>query len=161
MSSGEKIFLAEEYFKKAFQFQTDGEIEEAIKQYKISIDIHPTAKAHTHLAEAYSLQENFTRAIEECKKAIEIDPNYGYPYNDIGNYLVKIGEPNKAVIWFEKAVRSYCYKPKHFPFYSLGKIYEKKGEWLLALKCYNRALIYNHDYEPAQDAVIRMAALLN
>jgi len=161
MSSNEKINLAEEFFNKAFQFQNDGEIEEAIKQYKSSIEIHPTAKAHTYLGEAYSLQGKYPEAINECKKAIDIDPNYGYPYNDIGNYLMNLGESNKAVIWFEKATRSYHYKPKHFPFYSLGKIYEKKGEWLEALKCFNRALIFNPDYEPAQDAVIRMAAWLN
>ena len=161
MSSNAEISLAEQHFNKAFQFQVDGEIEEAIKQYKASIDIYPTAKAHTYLGEAYSLQGKYTEAIEECKKAIGIDPNYAYPFNDIGNYLLNLGEKNKAIIWFEKAIRSYYYKPKHFPLYSMGKIFEDKGEWFEALKCYNRSLLFNPDYDPAQDGVIRMAALLN
>lgn len=161
MTSNEKISLAEEIFSKAFQFQADGEIDEAIRQYSISIDIYPTAKAHTYLGEAYSIKGKYSEAIEECKKAIKIDPAYGCPYNDIGNYLISLGEENKAIIWFEKAIRSYNYAAKHFPFYSLGKIYENKGEWIEALKHYNRALIYNPDYDPAQNAVIRLATLLN
>jgi tetratricopeptide (TPR) repeat protein len=31
-------------------------------------------------------------AIAECKKAVELDPDLGNPYNDIGAYLIEKGD---------------------------------------------------------------------
>ena len=161
MLSEEKISLAEEYFERAFQSQLDGEIDEAIDDYKKSIKFYATAKAHTFLGHAYSLKGEYESAISECKKAITLNPEYGDSYYDIGIYLLNLGSPNRAISWFEKAACANDYEPKHFPFYNLGKIYEKKYEWLKAIEYYNKALILNQDYEPAQNAVIKMATLLN
>ena len=36
------------------------------------------------------------QAIDECKKAIRIDPTYGNPYNDIGAYLIERGDHDAA-----------------------------------------------------------------
>ena len=34
-------------------------------------------------------------AIEECYKAIDRDPDFGNPYNDIGAYLIEKGQLDK------------------------------------------------------------------
>jgi tetratricopeptide (TPR) repeat protein len=62
----------------------------------------PTAEAHTFLGWAYSHAGYVERAIAECKRAIEVDPDFGNPYNDIGVYLIEKGALDDAVPWLER-----------------------------------------------------------
>ena len=161
MQQKENLQKSSEYFEKAYKFHLDGEIDKAIEDYKASIQIYPTAKAYTFLGWAYSLQKRYEDAIEECMKAIELEPDYGNPYMDIGNYLIELGRPYEAIDWLEKAFNYIDSNSSHFPLFSLGRAYEKTGDWLLALKFYNKALSIDQDYDEAQNAVIRISTLLN
>lgn len=161
MIDNNKINLASEYFDKAYKLHLSGNIKEAIEAYKKSIDYYPTPKAHTYLGWAFSLIGKFEEAIEECKIAIDLDPDYGNPYNDIGSYLINLGRYNEAIFWLEKAIDALDYEPRHFPFYNLGRIYEKKGDWITAINYYSEAIKINPQYEIAQTAFIRLTALMN
>jgi Tfp pilus assembly protein PilF len=159
--NNDKIHLAIEYFNKAYQLHMSGNIKEAIEAYKKSIDYYPTPKAHTFLGWAFSLNGRFEEAIEECKIAIDLDPNFGNPYNDIGSYLINLGKYDDAIYWLEKAIETPDYQPRHFPFYNLGRVYEKKGEWYTALQYYSEALKINPHYELAKNAFIKLTAMMN
>ncbi|MBI4487439.1 MAG: tetratricopeptide repeat protein, partial [Deltaproteobacteria bacterium] len=80
----ERITRALQLFNDAYRCQREGELEEAIRLYQKSIAVYPTAEAHTFLGWTYSFQGHYEEAIEECKKAIALDPDFGNPYNDIG-----------------------------------------------------------------------------
>jgi Tfp pilus assembly protein PilF len=161
MINKEKILLATEYFNKAYQLHMSGNIKEAIRTYQKSIDYYPTPKAHTFLGWAFSLNGRFEEAIDECKTAIDLNPDYGNPYNDIGSYLINLDRYDEAIYWLEKAIDAPEYEPRHFPYYNLGRIYEKKGEWFSALHNYSEALKHNPDYELAKNAFIRLTAMMN
>lgn len=161
MVDKEKILLASEYFNKAYKLHLSGRIVEAIEAYKISIDYYPTSKAHTFLGWAYSLNGRFEEAIEECKIAINIDPDYGNPYNDIGSYLIHLERYDEAIHWLEKAIEAADYQPRHYAYFNLGRVYEKKGEWFIAMKYYSDALTLNPNYELAKNALLRLTALMN
>ena len=103
MINKEKLELASEYFNKAYQLHMSGNIRDAIEAYKTSIGFYPTPKAHTFLGWAFSLNGNFDEAIEECKIAIDLDPDYGNPYNDIGSYILNQENYYKTEYWIEKA----------------------------------------------------------
>ncbi len=161
MVTRDKISIAAEYFNKAYDLHLRGRIDDAITNYKLSIECYPTAKAHTYLGWAYSLHANYEEAIEECKVAIELDPDFGNPYNDIGSYLISLGKLDEAIIWLERAIDAGDYEPRHFPYFNLGRIYERKGDWFTAMKYYQDALDVNPDYEIAKSAVLRLTAMLN
>ena len=161
MVAKNKISLATGFFKKAYDLHLRGRIDDAINNYKLSIEYYPTAKAHTYLGWAYSLHANYEEAIEECKTAIELDPDFGNPYNDIGSYLISLGRLEEAIIWLEKAIDAQDYDPRHFPYFNLGRIYERKGDWFTAMNYYEDALDLNPDYEIAKSAVLRLTAMLN
>jgi tetratricopeptide (TPR) repeat protein len=72
------------YFQQAYEHQMKGELEEAVNLYKQSIGSHPTAEAYTFLGWTYSFMGRLDDAIEECHHAIQVDPEFGNPYNDIG-----------------------------------------------------------------------------
>lgn len=152
---------AEELLHKAYELQMQGKIDEAIPLYQQSIELHPTAEAHTYLGWSYSLQNRFNEAIDECKKAIELDPEFGNPYNDIGSYLIEKGEFDHAIPWLEKALRARRYDNYCYPHYNLGRVYQGKGDWFRAFRCYEDSLRENSEYTLARRALNNLKALLN
>ncbi len=161
MGNNQKINIAKQHFNRAYKSHLSGKIDEAIEDYRESIKYYPTAKAYTFLGWAYSLQGKYEQAIVECLKAVEIDPNYGNPYNDIGSYLISLERSEEAIYWLRQALDKPDYETKHYAYYNLGRIYEKKGDWFGALALFNEALNYDSDYELAQKGVIRITTLLN
>ncbi|MCB9799175.1 MAG: tetratricopeptide repeat protein [Candidatus Omnitrophica bacterium] len=164
MTDETNSFYHEEAYKllqEGYQKQMDRSLDEAVELYKQSIELCPTAEAHTYLGWAYSAKGRYEEAIDECKRAIEIDPDYGNPYNDIGAYLIDLGKMDDAVEWLEKAVNARRYDAYCYPYYNLGKIWEKKGQWMKSLKCYQNALIEKADYGLAKKAINRIYSLYN
>lgn len=153
--------LARELFHKAYECQMEGQLKEAIELYRQSIDAYPTAEAYTFLGWTYSFTGKYDEAIAECRKAIEVDPDFGNPYNDIGAYLIEKGRLEEAIPWLEKATQAKRYESYCFPHYNLGRVYESKGNWEKALACYRNALQSNSDYTLAQRALNRLQGLMN
>jgi Tfp pilus assembly protein PilF len=125
-SSG-SLQRAVDLLRAAYRKQMGGDYASAIELYKGSIAEYPTAEAHTFLGWTYSFQGRFDEAIQECKIAIGVDPDFGNPYNDIGSYLVHLGQIQEAIPWLEKAKLAPRYEPRHFPYLNLGRIYMKLG----------------------------------
>lgn len=150
-----------EYFQQAYECQMKGELLEAEELYKKSIDVYPTAEAHTFLGWTYSFMGRLDDAIAECRRAIEVDPDYGNPYNDIGAYLIEQGSLDAAIPWLEKATRAPRYESHCFPHYNLGRVYERKQQWGKALECYRRSAELNPKYELAQASLRRLRAMMN
>ena len=163
MSEAESYYQneAKHLFQEAYQKQTEGSLEEAIELYHKSIELFPTAEAHTFLGWALSFQGRLDEAIQECKKAIDLDPDYGNPYNDIGSYLIEKGLFDEALSWLEKATEAKRYESYCYPHYNMGRIWEKKGNWWRALDCYQQALKDNPDYTLAKRAVGKLQGMLN
>jgi Tfp pilus assembly protein PilF len=152
--------LAKELYQDAYRLQMQGDLELAVQLYKRSIAMHPTAEAHTFLGWTYHFQGKVDEAIEECKKAIEVDPTFGNPYNDIGAYLIDRGEYDQAVPWLEKAIASPRYQAYHYPWYNLGRVYVAKETYSLARQCFFKALEIEPRYSPAAEALEKVRLLL-
>lgn len=140
-------------FQEAYQRQMEGELEDAIRLYKQSIGIRPTAEAHTFLGWTYSFQGKYEKAIEECKKAIAIDPDFGNPYNDIGAYLLDLGKLDEAIPWLEMATCAAKYDAYHYPHCNLGRVYMGKGMLKKAMEEFEKALAIQPDYPFARQAL--------
>lgn len=115
--------LAARLFHEAFAAQMRGQLHEAVRLYRRSIAAFPTAEAHTFLGWTYSFQGRLDQAIDECHKAIAVDPGFGNPYNDIGAYLIEMGRHDEAIPWLEKAMRAPRYEPRHFPHLNLARVH--------------------------------------
>lgn len=147
--------------ERAYQHQVRGEIGDAIVLYKRSIATFPTAEAHTFLGWTYSMLGRYEEAIEECQRAIELDPDFGNPYNDIGAYLIETGRYEEAISWLEKAMKAGRYESPQFPYVNLGRVYEQLGQPFKALECYNEALKIAPLYLPATWAKYLLIGRLN
>jgi Tfp pilus assembly protein PilF len=149
------------YFQQAYEHQMKGDLEEAVNLYKRSIERHPTAEAYTFLGWTYSFMGRLDEAIEECHRAIEQDPDFGNPYNDIGAYLIEKGQFDEAIPWFEQAMQAKRYESPAFPHLNLGRVYERKGQWDTAIESYKKALALNPNYALAKRALGRLISMLN
>jgi len=120
---------AQQFLQEAYRAQNDKSYESAVDLYKRSIETYPTAEAHTYLGWTYSFMDRLDEAIEECRRAITVDPDFGNPYNDIGSYLMKQGKLEEAITWFEKAKVARRYEPRHYPYLNLGRVYLAIGQF--------------------------------
>ena len=134
-----------ELIEQAMKHQMAREFDEAIKLYKESIAVYPTADAHTYLGWAYSFLGRLNEAIAQCEIAIQLDPEFGNPYNDIGVYLMQQQQFDDAIPWLERAQSAQRYEPRHFQHIHFGRIYLTQGMLQKALEEFNGALKINPD----------------
>ena len=152
---------ARELWEQGAQRLAEGEVQEAVELFEQSIAVKPTAEGHTFRGWAISYLGRLDEAIEECHRAIRLDPAFGNPYNDIGVYLMQKGQLEEAIPWLEKAKAAPRYEPRHYPYANLGSIFERRGRWVEALREYKEALRLYPGYDVARKAVARLRAQMN
>ncbi len=161
MSETDRRQRAWALLQRAHEAQTNGRVQQAVRRYRRSLDACPTAEAYTFLGWTYMAQGDLGQAIAMCQRAIEIDPDFGNPYNDIGAYLIEQGLLDEAIPWLEKAVQAKRYDTYCFPWVNLGRIWERKGQLERAAGCYKKALACNSTYQVAAKGLARIRGILN
>ena len=151
---------AMEWVGKAYQLQMKGEVAKAIGFYTKSIEIYPTAEAYTFRGWARSSEKDYAAAIEDCHHAIDLDPEFGNPYNDIGAYYLEQGEPDEAIPWLRMALKAKRYESYCYPHFNLGRVFEAKGQLDKALEHFRHALDENPRYALAAKGVERVKGKL-
>jgi|SRR5262245_16590538 len=152
---------AQRHFQRAYEAQMAGRLEEAISLYRRSIELHPTAEAHTFLGWALSYLDRHAEAIAECKVAISIDPDFGNPYNDIGAYLIALGREEEAIDWLERAKSARRYEPRHYPYFNLARVYVRQHKIYDAIRELKGAVAIEPRYTAARRELHRLLGLLN
>ncbi len=127
----------------------DGDYVTALHEFKASVYCSESSEAFTHWGWMEHHLGDTEKAIELCKQAIGVDPEFGNPYNDIGSYLVASGKAEESVAWFEKAISSPVYEPRQYPHINLGKVYLATDRISKALYHFEEAL----KIQPADDDI--------
>lgn len=138
-----------------------GDFDRAAALYRASLALYPTAEAHTFLGWTLHFQGKIDEAIAECKRAIEVDPEFGNPYNDIGAYLIGLERFDEAIPWLERAIAAKRYDPRHFPYFNLGRAYLAKGSINRARELFQQSLEIEPRYTLARQALERVRRMLN
>ena len=148
-------------FERAYRAQMSGQLDEAIDLYKESLSICETAEAHTFLGWVYSMQRRYDDAIDCCRRAIEVDPDFGNPYNDIGAYLIELGRLDEAVTWLERAKHTVRYEPRQFPHVNLGRIHVMRHDIVAAARELRAAVAIEPGAASTRREFHRLLGLLN
>jgi tetratricopeptide (TPR) repeat protein len=69
---------ARELWEQGTKRLSDGQVEEAVELFERSIAVKPTAEGHISRMGALE-PGHLDEATEECKQAIELDPDFGKP----------------------------------------------------------------------------------
>jgi len=143
-------------FHVAYILQSLGDLEDSADLYERSLRLFPTAEGHTFLGWVHSFEGDADQAIAECQRAIEVDPTFGNPYNDIGAYLIELQRPDEAVPWLHKALGAERYCCLFYAHTNLGRAYMLTGHEQLARRHLEEALKANPAYEPAKEMLKRV-----
>jgi len=131
----------------------DGDYISALHEFKASAFCLASSEALTHWGWMEHHLGDTDKAIDLCKRAITVEPEFGNPYNDIGSYLVASGRAEESVEWFEKAIHSKNYVPRQYPHINLGKVYLATDRVEQALFHFEQALALQPEDEDIRDLV--------
>jgi tetratricopeptide (TPR) repeat protein len=152
---------AQRAFERGYRAQMAGRLDEAIEEYRRSIAVQPTAEAHTFLGWALSFQGRTEDAIAQCRIAIEVDPDFGNPYNDIGAYLIELERLDEAIPWLERAKTARRYEPRHYPYFNLARVHVRRHRIREAMRELEQAIVIEPGYTLARRELHRLRGMLN
>jgi len=128
----------------------------ALRCFEESAGWEASADALTYQAWMHSLLGQGDRAERLCLRAIEMDPEFGNPYNDLGTLCLQRRDVDAAISWFERAKRARRYEPRHFPFVNLGRLYLALGRPREALTEFEGAFALSPGSEDIRGAIERL-----
>ena len=150
----EKAAEAQRLFRMAYARQLEGDIERAFILYEKSIRLNATAEAHAYLGWAKSTRGQLDDAIAHCHEAIRLDPEFPNAWNDIGAYLIELGQADDALFFLKRATRMKSHPSRCFPHYNLHRAYLALGDRGRAIAEVQSALEADPEFSPAQDALM-------
>jgi len=157
----QRIRRAEKYLAMANDFLDTGYYQDAVVHYRKSIKSYPTPEAYTALGWASAHLGDYDQAIEYCKVAISLDPDFGNPYGEIGACLIEMGELDEAAFYLRRAVLARDADETHLAYYNLGRVWEARHNFSKAILEYHKALEIDPAFEPARQAYYRLVRMLN
>jgi len=161
VEGGDAKTLAQQFFNLAYNCHLEGDIPTAVELYQKSLEIYPSSEAYAFLGWALSFSGQYEEAIELCKHAIELDPDFGNPWNDIGAYLIELGKYEEAIPYLEQATESPKYDSYCYPFYNLGRVYLNLGQLYKARMCLERSKEANPEFVPALETLEELKYKVN
>jgi len=162
------------YYKIAYIYNIKQRIDDAIKHYKLaiaSISMQKNTEEKIHikylleLSSIYRERDDYLRAEYYLSKALAI--NHLNPDIQIGYGLLynKLNMMDKAIFHFKYALKEQL--KTHAALYYVAKIhaylgnaYAKTNDINMALKEYNKALLYLPDLEDALDGKAKLSKIL-
>lgn len=83
------------------------------------------------------------------QQAIDLDPNYASPYNNLGRLFVKRNELDRAITEYQRAIALSPNNPLYH--FNLGAAYERKGDLTASVQAYQAAI----KLDPAYNTLIK------
>jgi tetratricopeptide (TPR) repeat protein/GT2 family glycosyltransferase/glycosyltransferase involved in cell wall biosynthesis len=139
-SSKEQLNSVQEQFAQAQKWQSQGNLEAAVAEYRNILDVDPTSVAAWHqIAGIAEGQGKFSEAIESYRKAISLDPNPPFwIYRHLGFALSQQEQLVEAVVAYQKAI---ALNPEDVSTYGLlGQVHGRKGDIEGAISCYQKQI---------------------
>ena len=103
------------------------------------IEVTGSAEGYVERGNLYIDLYELEKAVEDCKKAIELDSEAYYAYNNLGCALLKLRRVDEAIEPLEQVI-SMDPERDHLPYLNLAECYVLKKEYDKAIKAYNKVL---------------------
>ena len=103
------------------------------------IEATGTAEGYVERGNLYIDLYELEQAVQDCKKAIELDQEAYYAYNNLGCALLKLRRVDEAIEPLEQAIRMEPDKD-HLPYLNLAECYTLKKEYEKAIHAYKEVL---------------------
>jgi tetratricopeptide (TPR) repeat protein len=136
----ERLYIEAAY---ARSIEQDSEKRFQILQ-KIARKYPEEKRVHQRLASHYRGKRQFYQAVEEYKKVLELDPNYGWALNELAYMYTDIEEFERAAEYFQRYAEISPGDAN--PVDSMGELYFRMGRLEEAIEKYKEALEIKPDF---------------
>lgn len=126
-----------------------GDVDAAIEQFRLALQIQPDAKTFCRLAEALLGKRQPDEAIVYFNKAIELDPDMAIAYDGLGRAYMAKRQLDDASQNFQKALQIQPDMP--LSWYNLGNVCAETGKFDMAVACFQKAVGLQDDFAPAHN----------
>lgn len=150
---------AEALWLEGATLHVEGDYEAAIERFRAALELRPTGRAHTWLAWSLSELGRLQQAVDHCRVSIRIDPDYPNAYNDIGSYLIDLGQPREAEPWLRKALDFDDYCCPHYAWYHLARSLLLQGHPAAAMDALEQSVQRRSNYRPAVELLLLLRML--
>ena len=153
---GQREKKYEHFLQVGHQNILNKNISKAIEAFERAAQFKTTAEVLNLIAWSYSLDGKFEKAKEYCLRAIKVDPEYGPPYNDLGSYLLRDGNIEESLKWFEMAKNAPHYHNREYPYINAGRAYMALKDYRMAMYQFKKALSLAPFHEELQDTIEKL-----
>jgi len=170
----QKYFVATRHTIQAQLLHCSDRRREAVYEYKRALALNPEDRNTKYLmncaAEAQKMNdfsggeeflknEKYAEAIEEYKKALEMDPHFLFALNSLAIAHYRNGETEKALDAFSHLIKIH---PAYVQaYYSLAAIYADQGRFTEAKAELEKALTINPAFEEARTGLEKLEAMIS
>jgi tetratricopeptide (TPR) repeat protein len=139
---------ANSYFRRAFDLQIKGKLEESLAAYSKVLAIKPDyADAYLNMGTTYAGQGKLEEALAAYSKVLAIKPDYADAYLNMGTTFAEQGKLEEAIHAYSKAL---AIKPDYADAYlNMGAALTNQGKLEEAIEAYNNTLAIKPDYADA------------
>ena len=139
----ENISGARAHYKIGVAYLNDNKAQQAFLEFQKAYEYDPENKEVLHaIGIIYLMHFNDTpKAIEYFEKALRVDPNFSEVYNSLGEANSKLGNFEKAITYYKKAVSNVLYSTPDKPYINMGYSYYRLGRYEEALYVYKEAIM--------------------
>ena len=118
-----------------------------IALYQTTIDRNPRCwMAYNNMGTVLDAHGKIAEALEQFRTALQIRPNDAFPNRNVGSCLLRLGHPEQAIPYLEKAVQA---EPKYMDaYYQLGLAWSALHKWDRAADAFVQALL-RHPQNPS------------
>ena len=138
---GDNIQSASAHYKIGVSYLNEGKAQLAFVEFQKAYELNPNDKEVLQ-AIGYIYLVHFddtTKAIAFFEKAAKVDPNYSEAYNNLGVAYEKLGQFDKAISFYKKAVSNLLYSTPEKAYISMGNSYYRLGKYEDALYSFKEA----------------------
>ena len=115
------------------------------------VDLNKDFFFHFNLGLRFQKQRKYRLAIDQYRRAIDIQPNFAQAYNNLGGVYFLSGSYPEAVEEYKKAIEL---KPDYAEaYYNLAMVYEATGEINRAIDSYKMVIGVRPDHERAHQGL--------
>lgn len=141
VQTGDKIQEAGAHYKIGVSFLNDAKAQQAFVEFQKAYELDPGNKEVLNaIGIIYLLYFDETaKAIDFFEKAVKADPNYSESYNNLGFAYEKLGQFDKAIPFYKKALSNLMYSTPEKAYLSMGNSYYRLGKYEEAISAYKDA----------------------
>lgn len=140
--TGDNIKAATAHYKIGVSYLTENKAQQAFVEFQKAYELNPDDKEVLNaIGYIYLMHFDETaKAIDFFERATKADPNYSDAYNNMGFAYEKLGQFEKAIYFYKKALSNLVYSTPEQAYRNMGNSYYRLGKYEDALYAYKEAI---------------------